>query len=63
MQIRPVGATLLHAGGRAGGHDDANSRYSQFRERAEMTRYLSWVGILFAARVCECVYIYALAVL
>jgi len=53
----PSSGSLLVPCGRTGGHDDANSRYSQFRERAKMTRYLSWLGILFAARV----YIYALA--
>jgi len=30
MKIRPVEAELFHADG----HDEANSRFSQFRERA-----------------------------
>jgi len=34
MKIRQVGVELLHAGGRADGHDEANSRFSQFCERA-----------------------------
>jgi hypothetical protein len=38
MKIRPVGAELLHADGRADRqtkrHDEANSRFSQFCERA-----------------------------
>jgi hypothetical protein len=34
MKIRPVGAELFHAGGRADRHDEANSRFSQFCERA-----------------------------
>ena len=38
MNIRPVGAELSHAGGRADrwtdGHDVANNRFSQFCEQA-----------------------------
>jgi hypothetical protein len=38
MKIRPVGAELLHVDertdGRTDGHDEANSRFSQFCERA-----------------------------
>jgi len=34
MKIRPVGAELFHADGRTDRHDDANSRFSQFCERA-----------------------------
>ena len=38
MKTRPVGAKLFHVGGRADGltdgHDEANSRVSQFCERA-----------------------------
>jgi hypothetical protein len=34
MKIRPVGAELFHAEGRTDGHDEANSRFSQFCERA-----------------------------
>jgi len=38
MKIRPVGAKLLHADGRTDGqpdgHNKANSRFSQFFERA-----------------------------
>jgi len=30
MKIRPVGAELLHADRRTDGHDEANSRLSQF---------------------------------
>jgi hypothetical protein len=33
MKIRPGGAEF-HADGRTGSNDEANSRYSQFRERA-----------------------------
>jgi len=29
-KIRPVGAELFHTGGRTDGHDEANSRFSQF---------------------------------
>ena len=32
MQIRPVGAELFHADGRTGGHDEADSCFSQFCE-------------------------------
>jgi len=34
VKIRPVGAELFHADGRTDGHDEANSRFSQFCERA-----------------------------
>jgi hypothetical protein len=36
MKIRPMGAELLHAGGRADGqtYDEAVIRFSQFCERA-----------------------------
>ena len=30
MKIRPVGAELLHVDWRTDGHDEANSRFSQF---------------------------------
>jgi len=34
MGIQPVGAELYHADERRDRHDEANSRLSQFRERA-----------------------------
>ena len=34
MKIRPVGAELLHVYGRTDRRDEANSRLSQFCERA-----------------------------
>jgi len=34
MTIRPVGAELFHADGRRDRHDESNSRFSQFYERA-----------------------------
>jgi len=38
VKIRPMGAELFHAEGRTerqtDGHDEANSRFSKFRERA-----------------------------
>jgi hypothetical protein len=34
MKISVVGAELFHTDGRTDGHDEANSRFSQFRERA-----------------------------
>ena len=34
MKIRPVGAELLHVDGRTDSHDEANSRFPQFCERA-----------------------------
>ena len=34
IKIRPVGAELFHADGRRDKHDEANSRFSQFCERA-----------------------------
>ena len=39
MKIRPVGAALFRADGRMDGHDEANSRFSQFCERAEECRF------------------------
>jgi hypothetical protein len=34
MKMRPVGGELSHANGRTDGDDEANSRFSQFYERA-----------------------------
>jgi len=34
MKIRPVGAQLFHTDGRTDRHNEANSRFSQFFERA-----------------------------
>ena len=34
MKIRPVGAELFHADERTDRHDDDNSRFSKFCERA-----------------------------
>ena len=34
MKIRPVGAELFHAERQSDGQDEANSRFSQFCERA-----------------------------
>jgi len=31
MKIRPVGAELFHADGRRGRHDEAKTRFSQYR--------------------------------
>jgi hypothetical protein len=35
MKILPVGADLFHADRRTDGHNEANSGFSQFCERAE----------------------------
>ena len=35
MKIRPVGTELLHADRRTDTHDEANSRFSQYGERAQ----------------------------
>jgi len=35
MQLRPAAAGLFHADRRTGGHDEANSFFSQFCERAQ----------------------------
>jgi hypothetical protein len=35
MKIRPVGAELLHEGGRTEGHGGANSRFSQISQRVK----------------------------
>jgi hypothetical protein len=34
MIVRSVGAELLHTDGRTDGHDEANSRFSQFYKGA-----------------------------
>jgi len=34
IKIRPVGALLFHADGRTDRHDEADSRFTQFCERA-----------------------------
>jgi len=34
MKTRPVGAELFHVDGRTDKHDEANSRFPQFCERA-----------------------------
>jgi hypothetical protein len=34
IKIRPVGAELFHADWQTDGHDEANSRFSRFYERA-----------------------------
>ena len=41
MKIRPVGAELLHTGGRTDGHDEANSRFRNFSHIFEIWGYLS----------------------
>jgi hypothetical protein len=33
INIGPMGAKLFHAGGRTEGHDEADSRFSEFYER------------------------------
>jgi len=35
MEIRSVGAELLHTGGQTDRHDESNSRLSQFRQRVK----------------------------
>jgi len=34
MKIRPMGTELFHADGQTDRHDEANSRFSKFCERA-----------------------------
>jgi len=41
MNIRLVGSELIHAEGRTDRHDKANSRFSQFCERAPK-KNLTW---------------------
>ena len=44
MKMRPVGTELFHADrktdGRTDGHDEANSRFSQFLERAQKKKFI-----------------------
>jgi len=42
MKIRPVAAELFHADGQADRHDEANSGFLQFCERAEKWRDLGF---------------------
>jgi len=42
MKIRPVAAELFHADGRADRHDEANSVFLKFCERAEKWRNLGF---------------------
>jgi hypothetical protein len=42
MKIRPVGAELFHADGQTNGHDEANSRFSQFCESSLKMKLLFW---------------------
>ena len=35
-KIRPVGAELFHADGQADRHDEANARFTEFCERAQV---------------------------
>ena len=43
MKIRPVAAELFHAGGNTDRHDEANSRFTQFCERALKKQSLNTV--------------------
>jgi len=44
MKIRPVGTELLHADRRTDTHDEANSRFSQYGERAQKyVHTVSWM--------------------
>jgi hypothetical protein len=46
MKIRSVGAELLHADGRTDRYDEANSRFSQFCERASKPSNFYIAGIV-----------------
>jgi hypothetical protein len=39
MRIRPVGTKFVHADGRTDRHDEANSSFPQFFERAKKSGY------------------------
>ena len=53
MKIRPVGAELFHADGRTDRHDEANSRFSQFCERANKNQSLRQVLNTVPWRKCS----------
>ena len=50
IKIRPVGAVFFHTDGRTEGHDEANSRFSQFDERA-WSRWMLWRQIMIILRI------------
>ena len=50
MKIRPVGAELLHADRWTDGHDEANSRFSQFCEQAQ--KYITRKGVAQFPNIC-----------
>ena len=52
MKIRPVGAEVFHAGGRTDVHDEANSRFSKFCERACVVGYLYINRYLYLVSAC-----------
>ena len=41
MKVRPIGSELFYADGRTVGHDEPNSRFSQFCEK----RLKTWDGV------------------
>ena len=52
MKIRLVGAELFHTDR----HDEASSRYSEFRERAKQTVRVSQVGVTGTLSVSNPIY-------
>jgi len=47
MKIRPVGAEVMRTDGPTDRHDEANSRFSQFRKRGLKTLHLHAACLLF----------------
>ena len=45
ITIRRLGAELFHADGQTDRHDEANSRFSQFGERASKKQTCLWTGL------------------
>jgi len=51
MKIRPVGAKLFHADGRADVHDDDNSRFSQFAKAPKNSTFCTCPQSAFMSSV------------
>ena len=53
MKIRRVGAELSHADRQTDGHDEANSRFSQYCEKSLKMRAAGSAGIIRALKGCN----------
>jgi len=51
MNISPVGAELFHADGRTDRHDETNSHFSQYCERAEKELFFTSICTTLTTRI------------